>query len=103
MAGGGRVFLRRICEKGDTRRAGAGDEFCTAVTVAGLVTPDGAPLPAGPYLVKVRSAAQAQPAAFDGADTLVFEAPVRAPPPGQTAACYRDGAVVGSAFITGAR
>ena len=71
----------------------------TAVTLEDLVTSDGAPLPAGTYLIKVRSAAKAQPAYFNGENTLVFEEPVRAPAPGQTAAFYRDGAVVGSGFI----
>ena len=96
------VFIRQICENGDILLGRSGEEFFTTVRVADIVTPDGAPLPAGEYLVKVRSAAQAQPAAFDGVDTLVFEAPVRAPAPGQTAAFYRSGAVAGSAFIASA-
>ena len=96
------VFIRQICENGDILLGRSGEEFFTTVRVADIVTPDGAPLPAGSYLVKVRSAAQAQPAAFDGVDTLVFEAPVRAPAPGQTAAFYRGGAVAGSAFIVSA-
>ena len=94
------VFIREICENGDIRLARGGEEYFTTVTVAGLVTPDGAALPAGEYLVKVRSAAPAQPAVFDGTDTLTFASPVRAPAPGQTAAFYRGGAVAGSGFIT---
>ena len=97
------VFIREICPNGDIRLARAGEEFFTTVTVDGIVTPDGQPLPAGTYKVKVRSAAQAQSAAFDGVDTLVFEQPVRAPAPGQTAAFYRNDAVAGSGFITSAR
>ncbi len=97
------VFIREILDNGDIQLARAGDEYFSAVTVAGVTTPDGAPLPAGPYLVKVRSAAALQPAVFapDGADggVLTFETPVRAPAPGQTAAFYRDGAVLGSGFI----
>lgn len=93
------VFIRSILDNGDIQLARAGEEYFTTVTVADLVTPDGAPLPAGTYQVKVRSAAKAQPARFDGEAVLVFEEPVRAPAPGQTAAFYQDGAVVGSGFI----
>ena len=69
-----------------------------------MVTPDGAPLPAGEYLVKVRSAAPAQPARLTpvGEDEalLTFAEPVRAPAPGQTAAFYCGGALMGGGFIT---
>ena len=93
------VFIRSILDNGDIQLAQSGQEYFTAVTLEDLVTPDGAPLAAGTYLIKVRSAAKAQPAYFNGSNTLVFDQPVRAPAPGQTAAFYRDGAVVGSGFI----
>ena len=93
------VFIRSILDNGDIQLARSGQEYFTAVTLEDLVTPDGAPLAAGTYLIKVRSAAKAQPAYFNGSNTLVFDQPVRAPAPGQTAAFYRDGAVVGSGFI----
>ena len=41
------VFIREICPNGDIRLARAGEEFFTTVTVDGIVTPDGQPLPAG--------------------------------------------------------
>ena len=98
------VFIREICENGDIRLARAGEEYFTRVAVAGVVTPDGAPLPAGEYLVKVRSAAPAQPARLTpvGEDEalLTFAEPVRAPAPGQTAAFYCGGALMGGGFIT---
>ena len=93
------VFIRSIQENGDIQLARAGDEYFTAVTLENIVTPDGQPLPAGSYLIKVRSAARAQAARFDGRDTLVFDEPVRAPAPGQTAAFYCKDAIVGSGFI----
>ena len=97
------VFIREICANGDIRLARAGEEYFTRIAVADIATPDGQPLPAGRYLVKVRSAAAAQPALLDYAGeeaVLTFESPVRAPAPGQTAAFYRDGAVLGGGFIT---
>ncbi len=94
------VFIREILPNGDIRLARAGEEYFTKVTLADIATPDGKPLPAGEYLVKVRSAAKPQPALFDGESTLVFREAVRAPAPGQTAALYRDGAVWGGGFIT---
>ena len=97
------VFIREICANGDIRLARAGEEYFTLIAVADIATPDGQPLPAGRYLVKVRSAAATPPALLDyaGAEAvLTFESPVRAPAPGQTAAFYRDGAVLGGGFIT---
>ena len=102
LALGEPVFIREICENGDIRLARAGEEYFTRVTVADIATPDGAPLPAGQYMVKVRSAATPQPASFDGEAALVFAEPVRAPAPGQTAAFYRGGALLGGGFITAA-
>lgn len=103
LALGEPVFVQSILENGDIKLARAGEEYFRTVEVEGIVTPDGAPLPAGEYAVRVRSAAQPAPAVFDGVRTLRFAEPVRAAAPGQTAAFYRDGAVLGGGFITGAQ
>lgn len=97
------VFVQSILENGDIQLARSGQEYFGTVTVEDIATPDGAPLPAGDYLVRVRSAAQPAPAAFDGGRTLRFAEPVRAAAPGQAAVFYRDGAVLGGGFITGAQ
>ena len=65
-----------------------------------LVT--GTALPAGEYLVRVRSAAQPAAAHFDGDALLTFAEPVRAPAPGQAAVFYREGMVLASAYIQSA-
>jgi tRNA-specific 2-thiouridylase len=93
------VFIREIRENGDILLADAGDEFFRAVRIDGIATPDGAPLPAGAYDVKIRSAARPAAAVFDGIDTLTFAEPVRAPAPGQSAVCYRENAIWGGGFI----
>ena len=93
------VFVKSILDNGDIQLARAGEEFARSVTVADIVTPDGQPLPAGEYLVRVRSAAEPAAAYFDGEAALAFAAPVRAPAPGQAAVFYRGGAVMGSGFI----
>ncbi|MBU3819763.1 MAG: tRNA 2-thiouridine(34) synthase MnmA [Candidatus Faecalibacterium intestinavium] len=102
LALGEPVFIKTILENGDIQLARAGQEYFRTVTLRDLSTADGKPLPAGRYEVKIRSAARLAPALFDGRNTLTFEEPVRAPAPGQTAAFYREGAVLGGGFITGA-
>lgn len=102
LALGEPVFIKSILENGDIQLARAGQEYFRTVTLRDIATADGHPLAAGTYLVKVRSAAALTPAEFDGRDTLTFPEPVRAPAPGQTAALYRDGAVLGGGFIASA-
>lgn len=102
LALGEPVFIKSILENGDIQLARAGQEYFRTVTLRDIATADGQPLAAGTYLVKVRSAAALTPAEFDGRDTLTFPEPVRAPAPGQTAALYRDGAVLGGGFIASA-
>lgn len=93
------VFVKEILPNGDIQLARAGDEFACSISVADIATPDGAPLPAGDYMIKIRSAAKLASASFDGCDKISFAEPVRAPAPGQAAVFYRDGAVLGSGFI----
>ncbi len=93
------VFVQAILANGDIRLARAGDEYACTVDLRDFTTPDERPLPAGEYLVKVRSAAKPAAALYDGGTHLTFPEPVRAPAPGQSAVLYRNGAVVGSGFI----
>lgn len=102
LALGEPVFVRSIRDNGDVLLGRAGEEFARTVTVADLVTPDGTALPAGEYLVRVRSAAQPAAAHFDGDALLTFAEPVRAPAPGQAAVFYREGMVLASAYIQSA-
>ena len=101
LALGKPCFVKGILPSGDVQLGWAGEEFFTRLTLRDIASPG--PLPAGEYLVKVRSAAQAVPARFDGTNTLTFPEPVRAPAPGQSAVFYRDGAVWGGGFIVEAQ
>lgn len=93
------VFVKTILPSGDIQLARAGEEYVRTVTLRDLVTPDGAPLPAGCYQVRVRSAAQLAQAQYDGEATLRFDPPVRAAAPGQAAVFYRQGLVMASGWI----
>ncbi|MDD4850728.1 MAG: tRNA-specific 2-thiouridylase, partial [Gemmiger sp.] len=99
LAAGRPLFVKAIAENGDVLLAESGGEFATALTLTGIATPDGKPLPAGEYRVKIRSAAKAVPCTFDGNVTVSFPAPIRAPAPGQSAVFYRGGFVFGGGFI----
>lgn len=98
IAAGRPLFVKAILPNGDIQLAESGGEYSSRLTLTGIVTPDGQPLPAGDYRVKVRSAAQAVPCTYaEGAAT--FPEPVRAPAPGQSAVFYRGGFVFGGGFI----
>lgn len=99
IAAGRPLFIREICENGDIQLAESGGEYYNSLTLRGIATPDGEPLAAGEYWVKIRSAAKAVPCAFDGDCTVTFPEPVRAPAPGQSAVLYRGGFVFGGGFI----
>ncbi len=93
------VFIREICDNGDIQLADAGDDLVSRIGVVQLVSPDGQPIPAGDYTVKIRSAAKPAPAHYDGAGVLTFDPPVRAPAPGQSAVFYQNDLVAGGGFL----
>lgn len=103
VAAGRPLFVKAILPNGDVQLAESGGEYAQYLTLDGITTPDGAPLPDGDYRVKVRSAAKAVACRFEstGPDTgsLTFPEPVRAPAPGQSAVLYRGGFVLGGGFI----
>lgn len=99
VALGQRVFVRRILPGGDIQLGWAGEELSTRLRLRGFCTPNGAPLPAGQYAAKIRSMARPAPCEFDGAGTVCFAVPVRAPAPGQSVVLYQGGAVLGGGFI----
>lgn len=102
IAAGRPLFVKAILPNGDIQLAESGQEYNSSIRVTGLVTPDGNPLPAGDYRVKIRSAAKAVPCQYDGNGTVTFPEPVRAPAPGQSAVFYRGGFVMGGGFIDAA-
>lgn len=102
LSAGRPLFVKAILENGDIRLAESGQEYSAHITISDIVTPDGKPLPAGDYHVKIRSAAKAAPCSFDGEQTVTFPEPVRAPAPGQSAVFYRGGFVMGGGFIESA-
>lgn len=97
------AFVRCITPEGDVQLGFAGSEFYSGVTVTDVVCAK-TPFAAGQqFEVKIRSAAK--PARCTVTETtaagltLMFEEPVRAPAPGQSAVLYRDDLVAGGGFI----
>lgn len=99
IAAGRPLFVKAILPSGDIQLAETGQEYSTRMTLTDLATPDGEPLAAGEYLVKIRSAAKPTPCRYDGNGSVSFPEPVRAPAPGQSAVFYRDGLVYGGGII----
>lgn len=100
LALGRPAFIKAILQNGDVQLGWAGEEFFSGMTLTEICTPTGKPLPAGSYLVKVRSAAQPVPCQFDGEATVRFDEPARAPAPGQSAVFYQSDVIVGGGFIS---
>ena len=99
LALGKPAFVKAIRENGDVALGWAGEEFFGGMRLSDVCTPDGAPLPAGHYEVKVRSAAAPVGCTFDGETLVRFDEPARAPAPGQSAVFYGGDAVMGGGFI----
>lgn len=99
IAAGRPLFVKAILPSGDIQLAETGQEYSTRMTLTDLATPNGEPLAAGEYLVKIRSAAKPTPCRYDGNGGVSFPEPVRAPAPGQSAVFYRDGLVYGGGII----
>lgn len=102
IAAGRPLFVKAILPDGNIQLAETGQEYSRSITLTDLATPDGQPLAAGDYLVKIRSAAKPTPCQFDGKTVVHFPEPVRAPAPGQSAVFYRDGLVYGGGIIDAA-
>ena len=97
------VFVRRILPGGDILLGDAGEEFYAAVALNDLIERGAGLVPGERYEVKIRSAAKPVPCRVlrrtpDGV-ILVFDAPARAPAPGQAAVLYRGDLVVGGGPI----
>lgn len=99
IAAGRPLFVKAILPSGDIQLAETGQEYSTRMTLTDLATPDGEPLAAGEYLVKIRSAAKPTPCRYDDSGSVTFPEPVRAPAPGQSAVFYRNGLVYGGGII----
>lgn len=104
IACGEPLFVRRIRPDGNIELARGGGEFYSGIVLEGAARPDGVPLAPGQrYGVKVRSRAAAAPctiaAVENGAVTLRFDAPQRAPAPGQAAVLYEGELVRGGGII----
>lgn len=93
------LFVKAILSDGSIQLAETGQEYSNRLSLRDMVTPDGNPLPAGEYMVKIRSAATPTRCIYDGASGVDFPEPVRAPAPGQSAVFYREGTVYGGGII----
>ena len=99
LALGKPAFVKAIRENGDVELGWAGEEFFSGMTLRDVCCAAGGELPAGDYLVKIRSASKPVPCHYDGKGAVRFDEPARAPAPGQSAVFYGGGLVLGGGFI----
>ena len=97
------AFVKRICENGDILLGFSGEEFYRGITLTDpVVTLPGFEAGAR-YQVKIRSMAKPAWATLTRADDtgaeLIFDEPVRAPAPGQSAVLYAGDLVAAGGFI----
>ena len=98
------VFVQRILENGDIRLARAGEEFAAGVTLGRTVRTAHGPWPEGMRCaVKIRSRAPLAGCTVrcraDGRLDVLFDEPLRAPAPGQSAVLYAGDLVIGGGVI----
>lgn len=104
LALGQPVFVKSILPEGDVKLAYAGDEYANAIHIDDIVTSADAPLnPELQYHVKIRSMAKPVPCYItnqpDGTIHIAFQAPQRAPAPGQHAVLYDGPYIAGGGVI----
>lgn len=100
IAAGRPLFVKAILGNGDIQLAETGQEYISHILLQDIATPDGLPLPAGTYQVKIRSAAKPVACLYNGNGQVDFPEPVRAPAPGQSAVFYQEGFVCGGGVIS---
>lgn len=97
------AFVRRICENGDVQLGFAGSEFYNGITLTDVVTTHTPFAEGQQFEVKIRSAAKPASCRISEVSeqgiTLLFDEPVRAPAPGQSAVLYAGELVAGGGFI----
>ncbi len=99
------LYVKRLDPSGDVELCVSGEEYSSFVRVEDAVMRPDYRLSAGDrFSVKIRSAAKPVPACVSAADnsgfTLLFDPPVRAACPGQSAVLYDGSVVAGGGVIS---